>query len=188
MASVSVNKAEMAGILSCSVPTLDKLIDRHGDNFPIMSRGGRGVEWKFDPEAVVEFLRRMEAEAVAAGQARDAVIEQFMLPGVAQEAAGVSPADMLRLAQVRRLETDQAIRAGFLIEVAALRPKFEDAFSKLRRESAAAIRSTLTDNAIPETIIRTIESRVNEAWNRAIDAVQRALANESDEPEQRSIL
>jgi phage terminase Nu1 subunit (DNA packaging protein) len=183
-----VNKAELATVLSCSHPTVDRLIRRHGDAFPVIRQGGNGKEWQFDPAAVVLYLREVEAAAAAAGQARDALVEQYRLPGVAQEAPGVTPSDLLKLAQVRRLETEEAIRASFLIETPVLRPKLEDVFSRLRRENAAAVRSTLTDNAIPEAVIRTIESRINEAWNRSIDAVQAALTNGDDPAAQARLL
>src|SRR5690242_3110714 len=99
-----VNKRELARrVLDCSLPTLNELIERYPD-FPVERRGSNGVEWLFDADRVVDFLRaKREAEA-RASEERNALFAQFRLPidEVAPEGADeLSPAQRAALAKAR---------------------------------------------------------------------------------------
>jgi hypothetical protein len=51
-----VDKQELCALLSWSRPRLDRTIERDA-NFPVYARGtGRGAPWKFDPDAVLQYL------------------------------------------------------------------------------------------------------------------------------------
>ena len=78
-APVLVNKAEVAGILGISLPTLAAWIARYSD-FPVYERGANGREWRFDAAAVRAWeLSRREAEARDEAARRD-LLAQFALP------------------------------------------------------------------------------------------------------------
>ncbi len=67
----SVNKKELAAIVDCSLSTLSAWIDRFGEAFPVIDRGTNGREWRFDPTAVLGFLKaQRDAEEREAARAR----------------------------------------------------------------------------------------------------------------------
>ncbi|HZL59173.1 MAG TPA: hypothetical protein VFC38_05690 [Stellaceae bacterium] len=61
-APITVNKGELARILTCSLPTIEALINRYPD-MPILQRGSNGVEWQFD--AAVREMKEVFDQAPA---------------------------------------------------------------------------------------------------------------------------
>ena len=158
-----VNKLELCRIIDTSVPTLNQLILKYGPQFPCVERGGPGREYQFEADDVVEFLRQKEEEAARAGAERDELMRQYTLPGVEVDAPGFSPADQLRLAQLRKLEREEQIRCGMLIEASELRAVLTDAFGRLGRDMSSAIEQVLRESNIPPTVIRSIRAQFDEA-------------------------
>jgi phage terminase Nu1 subunit (DNA packaging protein) len=96
---MDVNKQELADILRCALPTLDRLMARYGDSFPVVQHGAKGREYRFDPEAVISFVQAREAERRATDAQRDELMAQFTIPGIEPAAAGLKPSDQLALAR-----------------------------------------------------------------------------------------
>ncbi len=188
--AVRVNKAELASILKCSLPTLDKMLRQHGDAFPVIRRGTNGVEWQFDPAAVVAFLTELDQARIAAGQARDDLMRQYTLPGVSaeEETPGLTAGDRLKLAQLRKIEREEQISAGFLIETAKVRSIVSAVLINLRRDLTTGIRIPCRDANLPETVIRSIEARFADAQRNAVATLRKQLLtdpetlNHGDEP------
>lgn len=173
---VLFNKAELAQALGCSLPTLDKLLRRHAERFPVVRQGRNGVEWQFDPEAVIAFLQAEDDARARAGQAKDELMQQVMLPGIAKpEDAGLKPADLLTMAKVRAMEREERIQAGFLVQTADVRAALTTAFTKLRTDMFSSIRTACSDANIPQATIRTIISRVEDADRRTVAQLQHLL-------------
>src|SRR4051794_4751712 len=109
-----VNKAELAQILGVSLPTLAAYIVRHGDAFPVLEKGGRGRDYWFEHDAVVEFLNARKAEDEAADTERQAALRQIALPlghngGPAiEEVLPARPADLLAIMKIRRMQREEA--------------------------------------------------------------------------------
>jgi phage terminase Nu1 subunit (DNA packaging protein) len=176
-----VNKTDLSTILRTSIPTLDKLLRKHGDAFPVVRRGGNGVAYAFDPAAVIAFLRGLDEARIAAGQVRDDLMQQYTLPEVvAPEEAPLSPRDRLQLAKLGQIEREEKIRAGFLVETATIRASLFTAFTALRRDMTAAVRQELRNAGTPEAVIRSIEARIGEAQRTCIANIQEVLKNTTD--------
>jgi phage terminase Nu1 subunit (DNA packaging protein) len=175
-AAMFVNKVELSKILQCSLPTLDRLLERHAADFPIVARGSNGVEWKFDAEAVLAFLQAREAAAAAAGRARDDLMRQYTLPGTDDADSGtLSPANLLKLAQLRRLEREEQKEAGFLLQTTEVRPLLTNALAKFNRDLGTAIRQGMREHNVPDTTIRSVEARIAEAQRRIVAELQNLL-------------
>lgn len=186
--SPTVNKAEMAALLSVSVVTLNAWIAKKGERFPVVERGARGVEWRFDPAAVIAFIQGERDAAARAGAARDEQLDQFKLPGVETESPGLSIADRVKLAQLRKLETDEAIRNSFLLDKVSTRQVLTDALTSLRRDVEAAIRQTLADHHIPETTTRSIFARIEEAQRQCVERLRVMLKDGAPDAESQPAL
>ena len=170
----TVNKAEMAELLGTSTVTLDAWI-RKKPAFPIVERGARGVEWRFDPAAVMAFITAEREAAKAAGAARDEQLDQFKLPGVEDPAPGLSPADRVRLATLRKMETDEAIRNGFLLDKVQTRQLLTETLVRLRTDTTNAVVQILADHHIPETTTRSIMARIEDAQRQCVERLQAVL-------------
>lgn len=48
----TINRAELAGICNCSLPTVDAWVRK---GCPVVARGGKGKEWQFDSAAVIDW-------------------------------------------------------------------------------------------------------------------------------------
>ena len=65
-----LNKRQLAHRLGISIPTLDQALLRNPD-FPVISRGGAGREWRFDEGAALAFVSAKRNAAEAERQARE---------------------------------------------------------------------------------------------------------------------
>src|SRR5579862_9714300 len=132
-----VNKRELAVILGCSLPTLDKMIRQHR-NFPTVRRGSPGVDWGFEAETVIEFIRQKREEArhdaERALEEKAAYLDQFALPIddlVPESERGLSPNQRAALARARLAERKLAMESGMLVPVAELRQGLTAVWSHL---------------------------------------------------------
>ncbi len=60
--AVVVNKEQLGKWLGISQTSLSRWMMRYGADFPVLSRGSHGVEFKFDAQAVSDFLRARKEE------------------------------------------------------------------------------------------------------------------------------
>ena len=124
-----VNKRELSSLLKCSLPTLDSLLDRHGDAFPVVQRGSNGIAWQFDPEAVTAFLRAEQDREEAELAARAEALDQYRLPGLEPQPtpSGAKPKDILDTLRAQRLQHDMAKQAGHLVWTTQVRQQLTTA-------------------------------------------------------------
>ncbi|WP_347269864.1 hypothetical protein [Rhizorhabdus histidinilytica] len=73
-----------------SEPTIKKLIDDNPD-FPIITRGDRGVPWEIDLGAAAEFIRDLRRKEEERARARAAEVRQFGLDLLGPDAAAAQP-------------------------------------------------------------------------------------------------
>jgi len=162
-APVLVNKAEIAGLLGISLPTLAAWIARYSD-FPVFERGANGKEWRFDAAAVRAWeLSRREAE-IRDDAARRDLLAQFALPlsdpGDATAGDGVAS-----LEEIRRIrETDRLrLERGFLVDVSQLRQQLTGAVAKWNRATHATMRQAARDLNLPDAVARELLARLSDA-------------------------
>lgn len=173
---ILANKRELARILRCSLPTLAKLIDDNPD-FPVVGRGSNGVEWQFDAERVIEFIREKRDEARDQAQQsleeKAAYFGQFSLPiddVVPEEAKGLSPTQRASVAKARLIERKLAVETGMLVPVAELRQILQGAFMKLGRSLDGLPVLLARQHGLPEEVARAMRS--------SIDDFRRTFVNE----------
>jgi phage terminase Nu1 subunit (DNA packaging protein) len=165
MADLTVNKRELAKILECSLPTLDKLIDRYAD-LPIEARGSNGVEWQFDPAKVVAFLKAKDAEEAHAADERRSLFEQFKLPidevAAAGEDAGLSPAQRAQMALARSREHELALKVGMVVPRSDSRQAFDQVIRGLGRFLDTLPTTLQRFHNLPDAVVRSIRAQIDE--------------------------
>lgn len=189
-AAVHVNKRELARMIGVSLPTLSALIDRYGDDFPISRRGTNGVEWQFDGQAVIDFLRAREAEQAASRTARDELLAQLRLPlaepdpPAGASATVITVKDQLEAARLREVLRKEAEAAGRLVDAAEVESRFTAVFTALNREVHALVRRLAAQQQWPDAVLRQVQADVEEMQERVVkdldnevetDVRQRAL-------------
>ena len=179
-----VNKRELARVIQCSLPTVDRLLERHGDAFPIVERGALGREWKFAPQAVIDFLREVDRTQQEAGEARDAELQQFVLPlaPVEEDTKGLKPTDLLALAKVREAQRREAREVGFLVETAEVRQALGTAFARLAVRLRAELRQAAQDHNLPDAVARALLERISAVQRDFAANADRFLQPEGDAP------
>lgn len=182
-----VNKRELAKrILRTSLPTLDDLMGKYPD-FPIERQGSNGVEYLFDADRVVEFLRQKREDEARAAQQRQSLFEQFSLPidDVApDEARALTPAQRAALARARLAERKLAIESGLLVSSAEMRQVLTMALGRLGKFLEQLPGQVARDHRLPEEVARAMRSRMDDA-RRVFVRDLKALLEESEEPEAR---
>lgn len=161
---LTVNKRELAKLLKCSLPTLNELIDRYPD-FPVVKRGSNGVEWEFDAQEVIDFLRMKEEAENRAAAERASLFKQFSLPidAAAPEGAGdLSPSARRSLAEARLKERRLAIETGMLAEVPALRQNQTLVIGRLGRFFDNLPQQLAREFNLPEEVMRSMRKRLDD--------------------------
>lgn len=121
-----VNKAELADILGVSMPSLNDWL-RKDPNFPVVSRGSNGVEWQFEPGAVIEYRAQVAEAEAAEARKRQEAMEQFRLPLLADASSGgaapgaLTPQQELAMSRKRQLDIEMAKAARFLVLASEVR-------------------------------------------------------------------
>lgn len=183
----ALSLGEMAAVLGISVPTLRALLARYPD-FPVLARGGKGVPWRFDRGAVVEFMAAREADAAAARAEREAQIAAIRLPPeLADDPAegdGWTAAERLKWAQSLQAETDLAIARKLVLPISHLKPVLAEEFGGLRSFVLQLPARIGRDYALPATVIRNME-RITASSLRDLVAAARAALGGEGEPDGR---
>lgn len=180
----SVNMDEMAGILGVSLPTMRALLKRYED-FPVLSRGAKGIAWQFDPEAVVAFMRDQQEAERAAQAARDELLAQVVLPGLdPPEGAGtVSAQDRLRTAQAMRAEDALAKERGFLVAKHEMRAALIGIWPELTRSILAIPGQMARQHNLPPAVERDMRNRAITALRDTHGRLTHALGAFTAPPE-----
>lgn len=116
-----------------SEPTIKKLIDENPD-FPILTRGDRGVAWEIDLVAAATFIRELQRRAEERARARAAEVNQLGLDLLGADAASIrtdrvelTSADRRALMEEELVAIKLAEKRGELIR----KDEAEQAISKL---------------------------------------------------------
>ena len=183
----SVNMDAMARMLDVSLPTLRDLIKRYGDDFPVVSRGAKGVAWQFDPDRVIAFMRAKQEEERAAQVARDEMLAQVVLPGLDPPGAElVSAQERLRTAQAMRAEDELAKTRGFLVPTSDMRQRLLVIWPELTRSILAIPAQMARQHNLPPAVERDMRNRaitaLRDTHGRLIHALG-AFAAPPEDPE-----
>lgn len=170
-----VNKAELAQILGCSLPTVAVYMNRYGDEFPVLERGGRGRDWWFDHERVVAFLDDKRATEAEADAERQASLRQIALPlghngGPALDTAPppIRPSDMLALMKVRRMQREEAYACGRLVEAAKVSTKLEELLSSWNRELHQAVHQFGRQRGLDDDLVSDLDKTLADCQRRVV--------------------
>ncbi|WP_419900703.1 terminase small subunit [Roseomonas sp. USHLN139] len=180
--SVLVNKSELAEILGISLPTLNDWIKKD-PSFPVEVRGSNGVEWQFDPSAVLEHRQQVQQAEIEAARQRQAVIEQYRLPLAGPVDSGsdgkFTPQQELALVRKRQLEMDMAKEAGFLVESTKVRMVLRTAINQLNRSFQGLPSQVGRQFNLPEATVRAMRDHLEDYQRNLV----RGLRELMDEPE-----
>lgn len=179
----SVNMDEMADLLRISLPTLRALLKQH-DDFPVISRGGKGIPWQFDPSAVIAFIEAKQAEERAAEAARNELLAQVVLPGIdPPEAGAVSAQDRLRTAQAMKAEDELAKTRGFLVAKHEMRASLLTIWPELTRSILAIPAQMARQHNLPPAVERDMRNRAITALRDTHGRLTHALGAFAAPPE-----
>jgi phage terminase Nu1 subunit (DNA packaging protein) len=177
-----VNKSELAQILGLSLPTVSAYMVRYGEAFPVLERGGRGRDWWFESDAVTAFLDARKAEDEAGDAERQAALAQLTLPighngGPDLEAEPeLSPAELLTMWKVRRIQREEAYARGRLVEAHKVKSTVEGLLSDINRSLRLTVRRFGRENGLSSDLTDALDEAVKQcqrdlvAYRRSMDA------------------
>jgi len=181
---ILVNKRDLAlKVLRCSLPTLDAWIARDA-SFPVVTRGGNGVEWQFDPQAVLAYIATAKEAEEKAGAERQVFFAQFALPideAAPPGSSDLSPAQRLKIAKARQAEQQLARETGFLVETAKVRQALQTACAGMAKALQLLPRTICAEFNLPDEIERAVGRRIADSQRRMVADLQAALGQ--GEPE-----
>ncbi len=153
-----LTKRELHLKLGVSRPTLDAWIDRYPD-FPIVERGTNGTPYRFDPVAVIAFLKAKQDEQAKRNAERDEQLAQLVLP---LDRPSSEPGKIISAEE--RLKEAKANAAEIALgkEVGPLEEKLLYTFGELNRHLTAFIRQLAREQNWPEPILLDAERRLAE--------------------------
>ena len=177
-----VNKRELAPLLGVTIPTVDRWL-RMWPEFPVTERGGPGQPWGFDPEAAQAFVAGKREAADHAKLERSERLAQFALPlfdgAEPPVAAGArSAGELLALARLRRLQREEAIAAGRLVDARRAAETLAAVFGRLGRDLRAGLRRIVAAHGIPADAAAEIEAAFAEQQRAAVRRLQADLGGE----------
>jgi hypothetical protein len=175
---MQVNKWELAKILGCSLPTLATLIDRYGDDFPVLFRGGPGRGWSFEAEAVQTFMADKRAKDQAGDADRQAALRQFALPlghngGPAiDEEPSLRPSEQLMMWKVRKLQREEAYACGRLVEVTKISAALETLLGAWNRELHQTVRRFGQDRGLDDDLVTALDRALSNCQRRFVSGMK----------------
>jgi phage terminase Nu1 subunit (DNA packaging protein) len=179
--SLLINKAELADILGVSLPTLNDWIKKD-PAFPVETRGSNGVEWKFDPDAVIDYRRLQNEAEIAEANIRRERLDQYRLPlgGVSEPSSGAfTPQQELALVRKRQLEMEMAKEAGFLMQAVEVRQQFRAVVGQISRALGSLPGQIGRQFGLPEATILSMRDAVEDHQRNMVREMRGLL----DDPE-----
>lgn len=151
-----------------SEPTIKKLIDDNPD-FPIITRGDRGVPWEIDLAAAALFIRDLRRKDEEAARARSAELRQFGFDLLGPDAATAQPdrPELTAADQKAMIEAEiAAIKLGQLRGEFVRRAEVELALSEL----GVAFKQRFT--TLPDRVAKriTLPREAQTALQKIVDA------------------
>lgn len=168
---------ELAIRLGTTRQTVTAWLDKWPD-FPVHERGTNGREYKFDLAGVVTFLRARKEEEAANAAARDQALAQLTLPLDDEKPApapGLSIRDQLDAQKLRKLQREDAIAEGRLVEVMPLIDHLGTAFQALHRSLHTAVRNAAREHNLPDAVARAIDGHIAETQRAFVRALPQVL-------------
>lgn len=159
------NKRELAEKLSLSVPTIDALLSRHGDEFPVRQRGSNGIPWEFDLPDVIAFLRHKDEDETRAIAERRQAFEQFRLPLddlASPEAEGLSPQQRNALSLARMREHELALAVGQVVRASEVEDSYRTLFRTLGRAFDTLPGQLARKFGLPDAVARAVREWLDE--------------------------
>lgn len=151
-----VNRADLASICNCSLPTVDAWVRK---GCPVVERGSKGKEWRFDSAAVIEWRIRVAVDDAVSGlqdpSGKISKDEADRRRAVAQAVVAEVEADEALKGVVSRYDAE-SVMADFC---QALRSGLSNAGSKIAGRTAG-----MTD---PNEIRDFCEAEINRAMEAA---------------------
>jgi phage terminase Nu1 subunit (DNA packaging protein) len=185
-----LNKAELAHALNVSLPTLSRWLMRYAE-FPVLERGTNGRDYKFDAAAVFEFLRARQEEQAQAAADKDEQLSQlklpFEVPGADQAPAKTSVKDEIEAYKLRKLQREEAERAGQLVPVAQVSDALQTVFARLSRDMHAFIRQIGREQQWPDSYIRSVEARLAQAQRVSVRDLDELLGTPAVQDDERRV-
>jgi hypothetical protein len=177
--SVTVNKQELAAWLGVHLTTLAQWMLKYGADFPVIERGTNGRDYRFDAQAVSDFLRAKQEEQAASKAQRDERLAQlrlpFDLPGVEPPPKATSTKEELLAWELRKRQRQEAEAAGLLVPAAPALEAFSTAFARISRDTRAFVRQLGIEQHWPVAYIRAVEKRLVENQAASVAAVRELL-------------
>jgi phage terminase Nu1 subunit (DNA packaging protein) len=174
-----IGKAALAEALGMSAPTLDALLRRHPD-LPVAFRGTRGIAWRFDLEAVQQFLLALKAAKADAATRRAAQAEQCSDEVGATRAAARTPRHRLALARAQRVERELAVKTGALAPTSEVRQALTAAFACLQRDLRSFLRALAREHHWPDAVLRRHEAELARMQRAYVAEMRDELASDDD--------
>ncbi len=174
----TANKKELAKALDCSLPTLDRLIDRF-DDFPIEQKGGNGVDYVFIVEDVKAYLEKIHAAELAAAEDRLELFADLKIdrPGQATE-GGITPAQRLSLVRAERETRKMKLEAGFLMDVATFKQEFAPVLGGLGQFLNGIPRRMGRRFNLPDEVILAMEDEMADELYRVVERAEKIIGGE----------
>ncbi|HVE20642.1 MAG TPA: helix-turn-helix domain-containing protein [Acidocella sp.] len=175
---------ELAQMLRCSLPTAQRLVEQYPD-LPVLERGGLGKSWRFDGEAVIEFLQAKRAEEEAKDAERNEALAQLTLPIGRKSEAGapISLDDEIKAAKLRQLQRDELREMRFLVQTAEVRTALEQALRRFGQMQASAVTRVCRAHNLPEAVQRALEREFMDVRSAFVRETEAALETDgADEP------
>jgi phage terminase Nu1 subunit (DNA packaging protein) len=157
---------------------------RRYPEFPVESKGTNGVEWQFDVESVVEFMREKDEAERKELEKRAEAMKAWMLP-IAEPATAapgaISAAQQLQLARAAREQHKLAQESGLLIPASTVRLAARAAFSKLGPGLAQIADQVGRQHRLPDEIVQSTRAQIEDLIRLAVSEAARVLNEKSAE-------
>jgi len=171
----SVNKRELAKLIKCSLPTLDRLIERYPD-FPIEDRGSNGRDYSFDTEAVTAFIAKTREDEAAAASERRALLDEVEIPLLAQLSGPTdSPDARLKTIRAARELDKLGVERGQLVATAELRQALDRLFDGLATSLDNLPSLLARRHNLPPSAVDAVRQTIKEERKRMVSQILRSL-------------
>ena len=160
-----LNKRELAKEIDCSLPSLNRLIERY-DDFPIEEPGSNGVGYKFDAAAVSEFIETKRVAEESALEARLDLLSDLNLSPDRDIPAGLTPSQ--ELAKVRAVGERRKIQRedGLLIDTATLSMRLSGVFQHFSQYLDGLPDRMGRRFNLPDEVVEALRSELNDERRR----------------------
>lgn len=167
--TATANKQQLAQVLNCSSPTLDRLINRYSD-FPIERKGEKGVDYVFNVNDVKAFLDDECAKEIKERESAIDLLTGLKLdrPGAVQE-GDITPAGQLALVRAERERRKLQQEAGLLVDVASLRRDLQPVFTALGQFLRGMPRRMGSRFNLPDSVILAMEDDMADEMARVVE-------------------